>query len=208
MASSHTTGLAIFLMVVAAAATAQETCVIPHDDDWESRITPVRSKLPDSLELPVNASVYQELLDNFVDFLPGNMTLSGLSSFHRDGGLRTYCEYGKPRLDAGFLSRVPLQLDVPFQYCSGSSGTVGTQVDAVKLIITFDIEEDNGKNTLRPSEVSPLWLQAVDFHIYGLGDFMSQIAHYAGKVFTPFIKDYWITILALSLREMFQEIYK
>ncbi|KAH7942072.1 hypothetical protein HPB49_020231 [Dermacentor silvarum] len=205
MASSHLVGL--FLCVLAATVAAiPEKCRIP-DEDWEELVDQFLAKVPNDYSFPGpnEATKHNEVLSGFT---VGELTLSGLSFLKRYGTVRVFCKNGKPRVDIVMGSRGPLKMLVPWKYCGGKTGILGTQANHVKVCMNFDVEEVDGKVTLRPVGVHPKWIETMDVKLEGAGDTVKTVAHLMAKLMPAFVKDFWIENLPWRMQKMLEQLAK
>ncbi|XP_077536504.1 uncharacterized protein LOC144148858 [Haemaphysalis longicornis] len=193
----------VFGLVVAAVTAISEKCNIP-DEDWEELASQFLAKMPAEQAFPRNESHARKVSEMLPGFTFGDITLSGLSNLKRYGPVKVYCKEGKPHVSVSMEAESPLKTSIPWKHCGGKSGTVGTQANVVKLCIGFDVEEVDGKVALRPSRVSPKWIDSVDVHLDGAGYMMKKAASVMGKLLTPFVKDCWIEHLPKKLHKMLE----
>lgn len=189
------------MVVVATAVT--EKCKLP-DADWEDLVNQYLAKIPEQEVFLRNDSDSQRFNVRLSGFTFGDLTLSGLSNLIRYGTVRAYCENGKPYVSVNMAARSPLKTSVPWKYCGGKSGIVGSQANVVKLCIGFDVDEVDGKVSLRPSGVYPKWIDSVEVKLDGAGDVMQTTVYVMGKLLTPFVKDLWIQNLPWRMQKMLE----
>ncbi|XP_050037351.1 uncharacterized protein [Dermacentor andersoni] len=205
MASSHLVGLFLCLLAASVAAIP-EKCQIP-DEDWEELVDQFLAKIPNDYSFPGphDATKHNEVLSGFT---VGDITLSGLSNLKRYGTVRVFCKNGKPVVDIVMGSHVPMKMSVPWKYCGGKTGLLGTQAKHVKVCIGFDVEQVDGKVALRPVRVSPKWIETMDVKLEGAGDVVKTVAHLMGKLMPAFVKDFWIENLPWRMHKILVEIAK
>lgn len=204
MASLHTTGFVVCLMLVAVTAIP-EKCHIP-DADWDELVSQFLAKLPEQEVFPRNDSDSQRFNVRLSGITFGDLTLSGLSNLVRYGTVKVYCKKGKPYASVNMAAKSPLKTSVPWKYCGGKSGIVSSQANVVKLCIGFDVDEVDGKVTLRPSAVYPKWIDSMEVKLDGAGDVMKTTVYVVGKLLTPFVKDIWITNLPWRMQKMLERL--
>lgn len=199
MMSSYLCGLAVCCLVAVVTAIP-EKCHIP-DEDWEELATQFLAKIPAEHVFP-HAAGDSRKHDWIPGFTLGELTMTGLSNLARYGTVKAYCKEGKPHVSVNLLARSPLKMSVPWKYCGGKSGVVSTQANVIKLCIGFDVEEIDGKVAIRPTRVSPKWIESVDVKLDGAGDVMKTTTSIVGKLLTPFVKDFWIENLPWRMQKM------
>lgn len=202
MAALYTTGFLACLMVVANTALS-EKCNIPNAD-WEDLVNQYLVKIPEQEVFPRNDSESQRFNVRLLGFTFGDLTLSGLSNLIRYGTVKAYCQNDKPSVSINMAARSPIKTSVPWKYCGGMSGVVGSQANVVKLCIVFDIVEVDGKVALRPSAVYPKWIDSLEVKLDGAGDVMQTTVYVVGKLLTPFVKDFWIQNLPWRMQKMLE----
>ncbi|KAK8764323.1 hypothetical protein V5799_033074 [Amblyomma americanum] len=136
------------------------------------------------------------------------MTLAGLNNLKRYGTVHVFCKDGKPHVDITMGSQGPLKMSVPWKYCGGVTGTVGTQANHVKICVGFDVEEVDGKVTVRPVRVSPKWIETVDVKLDGAGDVAKTATHIVSKLMPAFVKDFWIENLPWRMHRIMEQLAK
>lgn len=202
MAPLYTTGFLACLMVVAGAAHS-EKCHIPNAD-WEDLVNQYLAKIPEQEVFTRNDSDSNRFNVRISGFTFGDLTLSGLSNLIRYGTVKAYCENDKPYVTVNMAARSPIKTRIPWKYCGGMSGIVGSQANVVKLCIGFDVAEVDGKVVLRPSAVYPKWIDSLEVKLEGAGDVMQTAVYVVGKLLTPFVKDLWIQSLPWRMQKMLE----
>uniref|UniRef100_A0A131Z0T9 Metastriate one of each protein family n=1 Tax=Rhipicephalus appendiculatus TaxID=34631 RepID=A0A131Z0T9_RHIAP len=205
MASIHLAGLFVCLLAATVVAIP-EKCHIP-DEDWEELVDQFLAKVPNEYTFPGpnEATKHNEVLAGFT---VGDMTLSGLSYLKRYGTVRVYCKNGKPHVDIAMGSQAPVKMSIPWKYCGGKTGLLGTQANHVKICIGFDVVEDGGKVALKPVRVSPKWIESMDIKVDGAGEVVNTVAYLMGKLMPAFVKDFWIENLPWRMHKMLEQITK
>ncbi|KAL3199791.1 hypothetical protein MRX96_013455 [Rhipicephalus microplus] len=168
-----TLGLQYFGNIFGSAKVVKKKCQIP-DEDWEELVDQFLAKIPNEYSFPGpnEATKHNEVLAGFT---VGDMTLSGLSYLKRYGTVRVYCKNGKPHVDTSMGSQAPVKMSIPWKYCGGKSGLLGTQANHVKICIGFDVVEEGGKVALKPVRVSPKWIESMDIKVEGAGEVVNTI---------------------------------
>ncbi|KAK8785870.1 hypothetical protein V5799_007762, partial [Amblyomma americanum] len=206
MALMYTAGLLAFFMAMTVMAVP-EKCHIP-DEDWEELADQFLAKLPNEFTFPRGSGDSPKNNEILAGITVGDMTLTGLDRLERYGTVRVYCKNGKPFVSVSMVARAPLKMSAPWKYCGGKSGLVGTQANHVKVCINFEVDEVDGKATLRPVRVSPKWIESLDVKLDGAGDVVKTVSSIVGKMMPAFVKDFWIENLPWRMNKVLEQIPK
>ncbi|KAK8765668.1 hypothetical protein V5799_031717 [Amblyomma americanum] len=187
--------------------TLEKKCHIP-DEDWEELADQFLAKMPNEFTFPRGSGDSPKNNEILAGITVGDMTLTGLDRLERYGTVRVYCKNGKPFVSVSMVARAPLKMSAPWKYCGGKSGLVGTQANHVKVCINFEVDEVDGKATLRPVRVSPKWIESLDVKLDGAGDVVKTVSSIVGKMMPAFVKDFWIENLPWRMNKVLEQIPK